>query len=124
MTKRSFCRFCSETHTVSETKDPNGIAVGLFCDRRKELITAFTSLWGDEDVFPLIESYVDAAVDSVALKRIKSDKVVGLSRKIAYQFMQTSNARERKINYYFALHHVLDAIRAKKGRLFYANGVY
>ncbi|MEV5028519.1 hypothetical protein [Paenibacillus sp. LPE1-1-1.1] len=124
MTKRSFCRFCSETHTVSETKDLNGNAVGLFCDRRKELITAFTSRWGFEDVFPMIESFVDVAVDSVALKRIKSEKVIGLSRKIAYQFMQTSNARERKINYYFALHHVQDAIRAKKSRLFYAKEVY
>ncbi|MGG4142979.1 hypothetical protein ABEW34_07585 [Paenibacillus algorifonticola] len=119
MDKQVYCRFCNEKHIVSETKDNEGNAVGLFCNRRKALIVAFTARWDGEDTFPLIERYVDETVDILALRRITPDKMTALSRKIAYGYVQG-----RKLNYYFVQHHVLSVIRSRKGRAQHMREVY
>ncbi|MNW51046.1 hypothetical protein D3C74_285180 [compost metagenome] len=124
MERKTYCRYCNEDHIVSETLDPEGNAVGLFCNREKALITAFTTIWAGEDVLPAISRFVDATVDRVALARIKPDKTNGLARKIAYQFTQTSYSREHRINYAFAVHHVLAEIRRLRERGFHAGVMY
>lgn len=121
MEKVTYCRFCNERHIASETRDPDGNVVGLFCNREKAMITAFTSLWNGEDVLPAIERYADYAVDIEALRHIKPEKVIGLSRKIAYQFMQGNYAKQRNLSYAFVQHHTLDVIRSTKQRQFYSK---
>ncbi|WP_178023076.1 hypothetical protein [uncultured Paenibacillus sp.] len=117
MERKTFCHYCNEEHIVSETLDTNRTVVGLFCNREKALITAFSSVWDGEDVLPEISRFVDAYVDRVALARIKTEKMNGLARKLAYQFTQTSYSREHRINYAFAVHHILGEIRSiKEGR--------
>ncbi|WP_276913155.1 hypothetical protein [Aneurinibacillus aneurinilyticus] len=123
MEKVMYCRFCNTDHIASETMDTKGNVVGLFCNREKALIVATTTKWNDEDIYDVIERYVYANVDSVALKRIKPEKVSGLSRKIAYLFLQTKYAKERNLNYFFAQYHILDAIRRMKSRLANAKAV-
>lgn len=124
MERKTYCRFCNEEHIVSETLDPNGTAVGLFCNREKAMITAFTTLWAGEDVLPAINRFVGATVDRVALARIKPERMSGLARKIAYQFLQTQYAKDRKINYAFTTHHVLAEIRRIRERGFHAGVMY
>lgn len=110
-----YCPHCGEEHVASETRDNEGIVVGLFCNRRKALISAAATTWGGEDVYPRLQSFLRRNVDMRALDRIESDKVVGLSRKMAYLFIQTTYAKDRRINYYWIQYHALKAIRRMKG---------
>ncbi|MFC4103617.1 hypothetical protein [Paenibacillus xanthanilyticus] len=123
MEKIVYCRFCNEEHPVSETRDSADSVVGLFCNRQKAMITAFTTYWNGEDILPAIERFADRTVDKVALTRIRRDKIDGLAKKISYQFRQSNYAEERKISYYFAQHHVLDVIRAMRERLAHTKAV-
>lgn len=118
-----YCRFCNEEHPVSETLDGADNVVGLFCNRKKAMITAFTTFWNGEDILPAIERFAERTVDKVALSRIKRDKVDSLAKKISYQFRQSSYATERDISYYFAQHHVLDVIRSMRQRLAHTKAV-
>ncbi|AWB45292.1 hypothetical protein DCC85_14360 [Paenibacillus sp. CAA11] len=124
MERRTYCRFCNEEHVVSETRDTLGNIVGLFCNREKAMVTSHTTAWNEEDIMPAIERFVDATVDRVALARIKTDKMSGLARKIGFQFIQTSYARERKINYAFAVHHILAEIRRMREHGFHSGVKY
>lgn len=118
MEKMSYCRFCNEEHIVSETKDTQGNAVGLFCNREKQMITVFWPVWNGEDVYDEIARFVSTLADDVSLARLKPGSMTGLSRKFAYQFLQTYYATSRRINFYFAQHIVLDALRERKQRLY------
>lgn len=118
MEKRTYCRFCNETHVVSETLDKNNNVIGLFCNREKALITAFTVEWNGEDISGAISRFVDFNVDKPVLRNVQGSKLRSLAKKLAYQFMQTSYARERKINYAFAVHVTLDELFSLRGRLF------
>lgn len=117
MEKMVYCRHCNEEHIASETMDTNGEVVGLFCNRQQSMIVSNSTIWNDEDVGIAIERFANANVDSGALSRIKPEKVIGLSRKITYLFCQTSYAKERKINYFFAQHHMFIAINKIKNKV-------
>lgn len=121
MEKVSYCRFCNEKHIVSETRDSEGSVVGMFCNREKALITAHTSHWNGEDILPAIERFVNFHVDFEVLPRVKGEGLNGLSKKLAYQILQSNYAKKQKWNYYFVLHHALDTLRAIKQRLYYAR---
>ncbi|WP_314587909.1 hypothetical protein [Paenibacillus terrigena] len=119
MEKVTYCRFCNEKHIVSETRDPAGNVVGMFCNRKKALITAYTSVWNGDDVLPRLEKFTEVNVDRAVLPRMQPDKLEGLSRKFAYYALQSDFARERKLNYAFVQHHILDILRALRQRRFY-----
>lgn len=110
MEKTVYCHFCGEEHIVSETKDNNGNVVGLFCNREKALIKSDTTRWNGEDIYEELRNFAKENVDIGAVSRIKPDKVAGLSRKMAYMFLQTYYAKEHKINYYFAQYHMATVI--------------
>lgn len=110
MEKTAYCHFCNEEHIVSETKDAQGNIVGLFCNREKALIVSDTTKWNGEDIYGELRQFARHNVDIGAVARIKPEKVAGLARKIAYQFLQKPFAKERKINYYFAAYHMTTVI--------------
>lgn len=110
MEKKAYCPFCIEEHIVSETKDPFGNIVGLFCNREKALVQSDTTRWNDENIYGELRAFARKNVDFVALNRIKPNKIAGLARKMAYLFLQTDYAKERKINYYFAQYHMATVI--------------
>lgn len=110
MEKLTYCRFCNEKHIVSETFDKQGTVVGMFCNREKALITAFTVEWNGEDISGPVSRFVDFNTDKAILRNIKGDKLRGLAKKLAYQFMQSTYAKDRKINYAFAVYVTLDEL--------------
>ncbi|PRT06960.1 hypothetical protein C6356_00615 [Bacillus wiedmannii] len=110
MEKRSYCHYCNEEHIVSETKDSNGNVVGLFCNREKALIKATTTKWNGVDIYGDLREFARRNVDLVAVNRINPEKVEGLSRKMAYLFLQTPEAKESSLNYYFAVYHMTRVI--------------
>jgi hypothetical protein len=106
MEKKMYCHYCNEEHIVSETRDNKGVVVGLFCNREKALIISDTTKWNGESVYEEIRKFARKYVDLEAITRLKPEKVAGLGRKMAYQFLQTDYAKQRKINYYFATYHM------------------
>lgn len=110
MEKTVYCHFCNEGHIVSETKDYRGNIVGLFCNREKALIKSDTQRWNGEDIYSELRTFARKNVDIGAIARLKPDKVAGLSRKMAYMFLQAPYAKERRINYYFAQYHMTTVI--------------
>jgi hypothetical protein len=111
-----YCRHCEKEHVVSETMDSKGNVVGLFCNTKQAMLDVTTTKWNGEDIYPELRKYLERHLDKVALKRIKLEKIVGLSRKMAYLFMQTPYAKEHRLNYYFVQHHALDLIRRLRCR--------
>ncbi|WP_232696163.1 hypothetical protein [Brevibacillus daliensis] len=110
------CHHCGERHIVSETMDGHGNVVGLFCNRKQAMIVANTTNWNGEDTYDTMERFAIANVDTQALRRIKPDKVNGLVRKISYLYLQTTYAKERKINYFFATYHMRSIILRMKAK--------
>ncbi|WP_029100206.1 hypothetical protein [Brevibacillus thermoruber] len=116
MEKIAHCFHCGERHIVSETMDGQGNVVGLFCNRKQAMVVVKTTRWNGEDVYDRLERFAAANVDTQALRRIKPEKVEGLTRKIAYLFLQTEYAKERKINYFFVVYHMRSIIRRMKAK--------
>lgn len=114
MEKIVSCHHCGERHIVSETMDGHGNVVGLFCNRKQAMIVVKTSHWNGEDTYDAMERFAAGNVDTMALRRIKPEKVDGLARKIAYLYLQTAYAKERKVNYFFAAYQLRSIILRMK----------
>lgn len=120
--KVTYCRFCNEDHIVSETMDLDNNAVGLFCNRKKAMLTAFSHKWNGEDVYERLEHFLDRQVDKIALLNIEPNKINGLSRKMAYLFLQTPYAKKHRINYHFVQYHANDIIRRMRSKITHRYG--
>lgn len=118
MNKVMYCRFCNEKHIVSETVDGDGNVVGVFCNREKALITAFTTHWNSEDLQPRVASYTRANTDLRALSKVKGNKLRGLAKRFAFLAMKSDFVTERKLNYAFLVHLILDELFILKEQAF------
>lgn len=106
------CPLCNEEHVLSATKDPDGNVVGWFCNRHKAMVIADTPRWNGVDAFASISKFARRNIDRRAIGRLDDVKAAGLSRKMAYLYIQTEWAQEAKVNYYFAQYHMQEAVEA------------
>lgn len=112
------CPYCNETHTVTPTYDNVGNIVGYFCHREKLLVevTNNNAVWNGEHIGKEIDEFTYEFIDKEALKRLKPDRLSALAKRVAYAFLQTDFAKERRINFAFVHYYALKSARG----LFYA----
>lgn len=108
---KTYCPHCNESHIVSATYDNNGTLVGYFCNREKLLIESTAPVWDGEDVSEYIGQFVRETVDIAVLERMQPDRLIALSKRIAYRLMRTEWAEQRKLNFAFVTYWVNEDVK-------------
>jgi hypothetical protein len=109
---KKYCPHCNEEHVVSETYDNEGTLVGYFCNREKLLISSEAPIWDGENVLTeFLGGYVYETVDADVLARMQPDRLIALSKRIAYRIMRTDWAEKRNINFAFTTYWVNELVK-------------
>jgi hypothetical protein len=113
---KRYCPHCNEEHIVSPTFDNNGDIVGYFCNRAKLLVdvTNHDGIWDGSPVGFEIGEFTVKYIDVEALRKLNPSRLSALAKRIAYAFLQTDFAKERRINFAFVHYYAL----------IFAKGIY
>lgn len=115
--KVMFCPSCGDEHVVSQTVDHNSKGVGFFCTNQRTLVEVTSTMWDGANIAMLAEKFAQRNARKGMTARLSDEKLYGLSKKLAYLFLEHSAVKEKRVNYYFALHythHALLSIREKE----------
>jgi hypothetical protein len=114
MEKVVLCPACGDEHIVSQTVDPAGNGVGFFCTTRRVMVEVTSPMWNGVNIAQLTEKFAQRNVKKGTLSRLSDEKLYGLAKKLAYLFLETSEVKDKRVNYYFALYHTHRAVLALK----------
>jgi hypothetical protein len=111
-----YCPHCTVEHIVSETFDAGRTKVGYFCNRKGLMTESFggSAIWNGEDLTAEIARYCRQSIDTDRLSTLPSERLISVSKRIAFAYINHPTNAHRAINFAFAVFHVNGHVSAIK----------